>query len=453
MSRHKVLETVPDAPSVEHRAPEAIPVARAHHHSSLGRALQVAEVLARQELWYLVEALDLGRLVPRHAGHAGHPRDAPAHEQPVRLRLALAELGPTFMKLGQMLALRPDLLPPAYQIELAKLQDAAPTLPLAAVRETVAAELGQPPERAFAIFEPTPLAAASIGQAHRATLRDGTQVVVKVRRPGAAEQIDEDLKLLHSLAAAASRRWTAARQYDLVGLAEEFDRALRAELDYLREGRNAERFARNFAGDGTVHIPGVRWETTTARVLTLERVVGCKVTDGAGLDAAGVERAALADRGARLVLKMVFEDGFFHADLHPGNLFVEGGGRLGLIDFGLVGTVDARTRATLARLLLAVARQDAEGVVDAFLELDAAQQPVDRAAMGREITPLLARLQEQPAAEIAVGPLLTDLFGVVLRHQLVLPADLALLVKPLAMAESLGEQLDPAFGSLAVLAP
>src|SRR6266576_2703122 len=189
----------------------------------------------------------------------------------IALVLALDELGPTFMKLGQMLSIHADLLPPEYQREFSKLQDAAPTIPIEVVHEAIMIELAQQLEHAFASFDATPLAAASIGQAHLATLHDGTEVVVKVRRPGAAEQVDEDLKLLHSLAVTASHRWELAKQYDIVGIEQEFDQSLRAELDYLHEGHNAERFARNFADESAVQIPRIFWETTTSRVLTQER--------------------------------------------------------------------------------------------------------------------------------------------------------------------------------------
>jgi predicted unusual protein kinase regulating ubiquinone biosynthesis (AarF/ABC1/UbiB family) len=210
------------------RAAEITPTVAAsatgvHHRSSLGRARQIAETLAKYELPFLIHALDLDRFLPMHHGDSGHTAAAPL-DQPARLRMALAELGPTFIKLAQILSTRGDLLPPAYQSELATLQDAAPALPVEEVSATIMAELGQPPEQVFASFEATPIAAASIGQVHRATLPDGTSVVVKVRRPGAVEEIDEDLKLLHSLAAVASKRWEAARQYDVVALVQEFDR-------------------------------------------------------------------------------------------------------------------------------------------------------------------------------------------------------------------------------------
>src|SRR6266699_4047393 len=207
-------------------------------HSSLERAAHIALVLAHHELWYLIEILNLERFVPAHLHRNTtlHQNHLELRTQPEHVRMALEELGPTFMKLGQMLSIHADLLPPEYQREFSKLQDAAPTIPIEVVHETIMIELAQQLEDAFASFDATPLAAASIGQAHLATLHDGTEFVVKVRRPGAAEQVDEDLKLLHSLAVTASHRWELAKQYDVVGLVQEFDQSLRAELDYLHEG-------------------------------------------------------------------------------------------------------------------------------------------------------------------------------------------------------------------------
>ena len=426
-----------------------------HAHSSLERASQIALVLAHHELWSLVEILDLGRFVPFHLRRSPPPQGSNPELQtpPEHLCAALEELGPTFMKLGQMLSTRDDLLPPAYQRELATLQDAAPTIPFETVRETIAAELGKPLEQAFATFDCTPLAAASIGQAHLATLPDGSAVVVKVRRPGAVEQVDEDLKLLHSLATVASHHSELAKEYDVVGLVQEFDQSLRAELDYLREGHNAERFARNFANEKMVQIPRVFWETTTSRVLTQERIHGIKVTDLAALEAAGIDRVTLSKRGAQIFLKMVFEDGFFHADLHPGNLFIEEEGHIGLIDFGMVGSVDKQTRQELGLLLSGVTSQDANRLVDALLELGATQQPVDRAALRRDLEHLLSQFVDQPLSALPLGPLLTELFSIVRRHHLVLPSKLTMLLKTTVTTDGMAVQLNPSFNLVEELTP
>lgn len=421
--------------------------------TTLSRSRQIADVLARHGLGYLVGILGLERFVPFHRGLLGHPRRDQPYTRPEHIRMALEELGATFIKLGQVLSTRADLLPPEYLVELAKLQDAAPLISWEIIEETLGLELGQPLGACFGTFGPVPLAAASIGQTYAATLLDGTEVVVKIRRPGVVEQVEEDLAILHDLAAAASRRWELADQYDLVGLAEEFAQTLRAELDYIREGRSAERFAANFAGDTTVHIPRIFWETTTARVLTLERIRGMKVNDLDALDAANIDRPALAGRAARVILKMVFEHGFYHADPHPGNLFIEPDGRIGIIDFGMVGTVDAHTQEQLTRVVLALTSAHPDQLVDAIVDLGIARGRLDRSSLRRDVEQLFTQYSGKALGEIAIGPLLQRALAVVRRHHLQLPANLVLLLKTIIMNEGMGARLDPDFRLPPVLAP
>ncbi len=417
------------------------------------RYREIAETLSRHGMGYLVGIAGLERYVPFHRGLLGHEPQAEPYTRPEHVRLALEQLGATFVKLGQILSTRSDLLGAAYQAELAGLQDAAPPVAAETIRALVAEELGQSVEDAFASFELIPLAAASIGQAHAATLHDGTEVVVKVRRPGVVEQIAEDLEILRNLAVHASRRWEAASDYDLVGLVDEFAVTLEAELDYLREGRSAERFAANFAQDDEVHIPRVLWETSTSRVLTLERVRGLKVSDLDALDEAGIGRRALAELATRVTAQMVFEDGFFHADPHPGNFFVEPGGRLGIIDFGMVGELDDRLRERLGALLVALARSDADRTTDAVLALSTARAPVDRATLQADLAALVASTEGRAVSEIALGSVIEDALRIVRRHHLQLPHELVLLLKMVAMNEGMAVALDPDFELGAVLAP
>lgn len=376
-----------------------------------------------------------------------------AQTRPEHLRSALEELGTTFIKLGQILSTRADLLPPDYLSELTKLQDKALPVPFEEIRGVLLAELGRPPETIFLHFEPEPLASASIGQAHVAVLVDGTEVVVKVRRPGVVEQVNEDLEILKELAATASRHWEFADRYDLVGLVDEFSQTLRNELDYIREGHNAERFAKNFASDPSIHIPRVFWETTTSRVLTLERIRGIKINDLAGLDAQGTDRRWLANYATNVVLKMVCEDGFFHADPHPGNFFIEQNGAIGLIDFGMVGVLDERTQERLADLLIAISHQDADRLVDTLLNLGVTRKRVDRPLFRRDIEHLLSTYWGLPLSELKVTALLNDVFAVMRQHHLHLPSNLALLLKTVIMIEGLGENLSPDFQFTTTLAP
>lgn len=418
----------------------------------LDRTRQLSGVLARHGLDYLAGSFGLERFAITRKLF-GHTNDHAAFTQPEHLRMALEEMGTTFIKLGQILSTRADLLPPEYLAELTKLQDAAPAVAFEAIHKALLAELGQPLESLFAKFDPEPLAAASIGQAHAATLLDGTDVVVKVRRPGVVEQVEEDLLILERLAAAATRHWEFADRYDLVGLAQEFADTLRSELDYIREGQSAERFAANFAADPRIHVPRIFWETTTSRVLTLERIRGKKINDLAALDKQGIDRSELAEYATGVVLKMVCEDGVFHADPHPGNFFVEADGRIGLIDFGMIGEVDEHTQDLLADLLVDINHQDAERLVDVFLEMGVTQKPVNRTSLRREVEHLLKVYWGRPLSEIKIGSLLGDVFEIMRAHHLHLPANLALLLKTVIMVEGLGANLDPDFQLTKVLEP
>ncbi len=424
-----------------------------HPSAHVGRLRQIVAILMRHGLGFFVGIAGLERLAPFHRGLFGHPKRDTPYTRPEHLRLALGELGAAWIKLGQLLSTRGDLLPSEYQRELAQLQDAAPPVSEPAVAELIMTELGAPADAVFATFDHAPLAAASIGQAHAATRADGIEVVVKIRRPGVVEQVEEDLDILRRLAGAADHRWQPAAQYDLARLVEEFSQTLRAEMDYLQEGRNVERFSALFADDPALHIPRVFWETTTARVLTLERIRGIKIDDLAALDAAGIDRPALARQAARIVLTMVFEHGVFHADPHPGNFFIEPDGRIGLIDFGMVGTLDERTRELLADAMIALAGSDYEALVDSLLSLGVARQRADRDALARDLRRLLGQRLGVPLGEVAFGPLLTEALGMIRTHYLVMPPNLALLFKTIAMCEGLAAHLDPDFRLGAIIEP
>ena len=418
----------------------------------LDRSGEISGVLARHGIDYVAGSLGLQRFatIQRLFGHA--TQQVP-FTQPEHLRMALEEMGTTFIKLGQILSTRADLLPTEYLIELTKLQDSARPVPFELVQEALVKELGQPLETAFAFFDPKPLAAASIGQAHAARLHDGTEVVVKIRRPGVLEQVEEDLKILKRLASSATRHWKFANRYDLPGLAQEFSDTLRLELDYIREGQSAEAFAANFADDPKIHIPRIFWDTTTTRVLTLERIRGTKINDLAALDKQGIDRPALAEYATNVTLKMVCDDGFFHADPHPGNFFIEADGRIGLIDFGMVGKVNERTQELLADLLLEISREDCERLVDVFLELGVTRERVNRDLLRRDVEHLSKTYWGRALKDIKIGQLLNEVFTVMRNHHLHLPSNLALLLKTVIMIEGLGTHLDPDFQLARVLTP
>lgn len=419
----------------------------------LSRYQEIAEALGRHGLGFLAGAVGLKRWIPSAHGSAHAQRSDGPYTTPQRVRFVLEELGPTFVKLGQLLSTRSDLLPPAYIAELSKLQDSGPPVATGQIRETIRQELGAEPEELFATFASEPLASASIGQAHSATTRDGIPVVVKVRRPDAVRRVHEDLDILTNLAHRLSRAWEPARTYNVTGIVDEFSQTLRAELDYLREAQNAERFATDFAHVPEVTIPRVLWETTTSRVLTLERMTGIKINDLPGLDAAGIDRRRLASLGSDIVLQMVFDHRFFHADLHPGNLFVRPDGGIALIDFGMVGELDEDLHDKLAQFLVAFTLRSPAALAEALIDLSVARASVDRAALRSGLTSFVAQYEDRPLREVNFVRLTTQLLGVLRDEHLQLPQEISLVLKVLFTIEGIGVQLDPDFDLIAALTP
>lgn len=421
-----------------------VPFPRPIRH--LRRYRQITQILVKHGLGFLTEAFGLAALLPTHWGIFGAPpTDALRTTQPEHLRQALEELGPMAIKLGQILSTRPDLLSPAYIAELARLRDQTRPVPVAGIRRTIEEALGRPLDEVFTSFDDEPLATASIGQVHAARLPDGREVVVKVHKPGVTARIEEDLAILFQLARLAARRGPFHEHYDFEALAEEFAWTLRSELDYVREGHNADRFRENFRTDPTVRVPAICWDLTTERVIVLERVYGIRIDDLAGLDAAGIDRLSLSQRSARIVLRAVFEHGFYHADPHPGNFFVRPDGTIAVIDFGMVGQIEDSLRRQLLTLLAATVDRDIDRIIDAYAGLGVIRREADREALGRELHFLLDRYYGRSLQEIRINAIVGDIMAVVRRFHLVLPTQLALLLKTLAMNEGMGSQLDPNF--------
>jgi ubiquinone biosynthesis protein len=422
-------------------------------HGHARRYRQIVETLARNGLGFLIGGITLDGRAILHLPPAGGNGENQHLARPARVRKTIEELGPTFIKLGQIISTRGDLLPQLYLDELTKLQDSAPPIPTEQVRQLLQEELGRPVEDVFASFDMTPIASASIGQAHAATLFDGTEVVVKLRRPHVVELVEEDLRILLDLALRASRQWEAARSYDIYAIAQEFAQTLRAEMDYLREAHNLETIAHNFEDEPDIHLPKVYWDTTTSRMLTLERMRGCKMSDVAAIEAAGLDRPTVARRAARLLLTMILEHGVFHADPHAGNVFVEPDGTIALIDFGMVGRVDGASRDLLVELMIAMTRQDASQLADVMLQLGMASAHVDRNALRRDLQRLLARYMGRALKDVKFSAFLGELLGIIRVHHLRLQPDLALLVKTLGMSEGVAAQLYPQFDLMEVYVP
>ena len=425
----------------------------AKQYRHLRRYQEIARILIRHGFGGLMDQLGLlpalslpRRLLRREA-------EAPFLSPPEHLRLAIEELGPTFIKLGQILSTRPDLIPPAYIRELIRLQDTVPPAPWEPIKAQIESELGTPIEELFASFEVEPLAAASLAQVHEATLPDGQEVVVKVQRPGIEEVIAVDLEILFDLAHLVQERTPLGEVYDLVEIAEDFAFTLRNEMDYRREGRNADRFRRNFADEPALYIPRVYWDYTTGRVLVMERIHGIKINDIEALDAAGVNRHQVALNAARIIIKEVLFDGFFHADPHPGNFFVMDGEVIGAMDFGMVGHLNQRLRDELVHLYIVSIQLDSEGVVEQLIRMGAAGLRVDRAGLQRDMERLLTKYHGLPLKEIRAREVVEEVMPIAFRHHLRLPSELWLLGKTLAMMEGVGLKLDPDFDIFEVSQP
>ncbi|HXL01753.1 MAG TPA: AarF/ABC1/UbiB kinase family protein [Candidatus Atribacteria bacterium] len=361
------------------------------------------------------------------------------------LRLAFEELGTTFIKLGQILSTRPDLLPEEYCQELRKLQDQTSPVSFLEIREVVEQELKKPIEEIFAEFDPAPLASASIAQVHRAVLKDGNKAAVKVQKPGVEEKVISDLEILFYLANLADRL-TSFAPLTFSEMVTEFQKSLMREIDFLYEAVNARRFRENFSDFEGVYIPRVFDEYTTTRVLTLELIEGFNLSQMAEKGQLQIDGPFLARRGAEAVLKMIFEDGFFHADPHPGNIMVrEETGELVFLDFGIVGTVDERTRENMERMLLAVLRKDTKRVVD-ILEDEFLLSPVESPLTLRvDLHEILERYVTANLKEMNISSLVNDFFYLLRKHSLRFPPHLSSLMRALMVVEGTGMMLDPHF--------
>lgn len=426
------------------------------------RYRRIARVLIAHGLEGLIAPLDLGthvRAILRRAPGGEDPDAWDGEDNTTRgrrawhVRKAFEELGPTFVKLGQMLSTRADLLPPEYIAELSRLQDAVAPTPFPDIRRVLETELGAPVEAIYDRFDDVPLASASIGQVYAARLKDGADVIVKVQRPGVDAVIEEDLAILAEIARVAEGRLAIAQQADAVGLVREFSWTIREELDYLREGRNAERMEAAFPPGSDIVIPGVVWEFTTRRVLTMERLRGMRIDRVGELKAHGIDTRAVAETALLAYVRQVLSLGIYHADPHPGNFLVQNDGRIGLLDFGLMGRLDDRVREHLLLLALATFERDPARISEELALLGAVPATWDRAAVERDIARLLVKYLDLSLGAIDIREIVDDIMSTIRRHGLRLPAELALLAKTITQAEALGRRLDPDINLAEVAGP
>jgi ubiquinone biosynthesis protein len=417
---------------------------------TLGRISEIAQVAVRHGFGYFFHRNRLSDLLP---GDGQPGAEVPPSERGRHLRELLDELGPTFVKFGQLLSMRPDVLPPDIIAELRGLQDDVSPFPYEQVEEMVLLELGQPIERLFRDFDPVPMAAASIGQVHRATLPNGRDVVVKVQRPGAVRQIEADLNLMYQAARLAKERVRALDFIDAEALVDEFARSIRQELDYRLEARNADTFRKNFAGHPHVRIPRVYWTYTRPRVLTLEYMDGTQLADLEVLGWSPEQRRRLAEVLTEAWMTMIFRHGFFHGDPHPANVLVFAPDRIGLVDFGLAGRLTDEDVSKATGLFIDVANENIEALPKRLGELGVRYPKEREEEFVAELRELFYRYYGASLAEIDPQQVIRDVFSLIYRMNLRLPTRFVLLDKAIATLGSVGIELSPDFNVFEVAKP
>ena len=415
--------------------------------SELARLREIIRILIRYGFDDLVGYLKISPLIA--AKDRLLLRRAPQNDpRPVRLRKALEELGPTFSKLGQILSTRPDLLPPDMIAELSRLQDRVAPLPFSEIERVLEDAWGTPPSEVLSFLDPEPIGQATIAQVHKATLKDGTQVAVKIRRPGIIPKVEADLAILSVLADLLEANLERSRRYRPREVLREFGRILRQELDFTQEARNIERAAHHFRDDPEIVIPRYFPDYLSEQVLVLEYLSGIKIDQKERFPEMGTTPERVARIGARAILRQVFEFGFFQGDPHPGNILVMRGGRLGILDFGMFGTLSKSWRNLLVDLLTALSESDTVRIVGVLRRMNAVPEEVDTLLLESELARFLEEYVNRPLSEIRVDLLAHELFALSREHALKLPSDLVLLLRALVIMEGIGRQLDPNFNMI-----
>jgi ubiquinone biosynthesis protein len=409
----------------------------------LGKLKRYRQILSRLMFYGFSELSDA--LLPRRGIGKPSPRRLRRLGSGPRLRLLFEELGPTFIKLGQFLSLRSDLLPDEVTSELQKLQYGAAPLAFQRLEPVLVEELGADWRKHFASFDPQPVASASIAQVHRAVTTGGERLALKIQRPGIEEVVQADLSILTDLAVLLQRALPRLRPFRLVALIDHFARVLRLELDFQYEARTMELFRRNFRADRSLHIPAVHAALSTSRVLAMEYVEGVRLSDPERFAEAGLDTRRIAGVGARYVLAQIFQHGVYNADPHPANFIVRPDGLLAPLDFGMVGVLAEEHKQALVNVLLAFVNKDSGRLLRVFEDLELLGQNGARGELSGDLGRLVNYYHHMPVSQLYISRVLTDLYALIRRYAIALPVDLALTLKVMVTLESLGKRLDPEF--------
>lgn len=417
------------------------------------RYRQITKVLLKHGLGYLVRRTGMDKYVPWSSRYKVQTAERePDYSIASKLTSALMELGPTFVKFGQVLSTRADILPPAFIAELERLQDKVSPVPIEQIKEQITREIG-PAEEVFAYFDPAPLAAASIGQVHRAALRTGEQVIVKVQRPNIEAQVRNDLEIFNGLARIVEKRFPEAARIGLVQIVEDYSKMMRLELDYDREAKNTDRMRKSFAGDKSVVIPAVYWEYTTPRVLTEEYIEGVKLSDLAAIEARGWSRNKISQLGTHAFLSQVLVYGFFQADPHPGNIIVLSEDQIAFIDFGQTGSLTESRLVKLGQFLHGLGCNNLDKAMSALCDLGILQEGINLDDFEGELDDMVHRIFSSNMGGIDFNALRQEILNLTYRYKLNLPSYLSSLMKALITLDGVGKKLDPNFNLSEAMEP
>ena len=422
---------------------------------NLGRSREIATVLLNHGFDDLVDRLHLRRYLQWGKRLVFRKSTGPDRRRTrgERIRLSLESLGATFIKFGQVVSTRPDLVPADVIQELSKLQEQVPAFSSEVAVKLIEEELKGPVSELFAEFNTEPLAAGSLGQVHQAKLHDGTIVAIKIRRPNVVENVERDLSLMTELAVLVERHIPEAEVFDPVGLVNHFARTIRRELNFFREGRTLDEFERLFRHDATLYIPKVYWDYTTESILTMECIEGYRVDDHTAIEKLPVTAAEVAKNGATIFMKMAFEIGLFHGDPHPGNIRILEDGSICLLDYGMVGSLEEETRERLVDLFLSITQNDVRKAVDVVQSVGQPFRPIDQPLLRADVREFVENYYGLSLDRLNVGAMLSDFVSILSSHGIRCPGDLMLLIRALVTLEGVGRELDPNFNLAESLAP